>query len=84
MMEVFKQGRGTVVSAFVTTLHTQVDQARQALEQARQAADRDQVHRYSARLLDLLDRAASHGVDTADWVPAELVSVASTAAGNGS
>ena len=73
---------GRVVNAFTTTLHTQVDQAQQALEQARQAGDRDQVHRHSARLLDLLERAASHGVNTTDWVSPDLVSTASTAAGN--
>jgi len=72
------------VSAFVTTLSTQVGLAQQALSQARQAGDNDQVHRHSARLLDLLDRAASHGVDTTDWVPPDVVSAASIAAGNGS
>jgi hypothetical protein len=75
---------GRVVSGFVTTLHTQVDQVQQALEPARNAGDRDQVHRHSARLLDLLERAGSHGVDSTDWVSPDLVSVASTAAGNGS
>ncbi|QUQ64228.1 hypothetical protein [Kutzneria sp. CA-103260] len=72
------------MSAFVTTLRTQVDLAEQALEQARRDANRDQLHRHSARLLDLLERAATHGIDTTDWVPPEMVSLASTAAGNGS
>ena len=76
--------RERVVSAFVTTLRTQVDLAQQALKQARQAGDNHQVHRHSARLLDLLERAASHGVDTSDWVSPEVVLVASAAAGNGS
>ena len=83
MMEAFKSGRtGRVVSSFVTTLHTGVDQARQALEQAQHAGDNDQVHRHGARLLDLLERAASYGVDTSDWVSPDLVSLASAAAGN--
>lgn len=72
------------MSAFVTTLRTQVDLAQQALAQARQAGDNHQVHRHSARLLDLLERATSHGVDTTDWVPPDVVSTASIAAGNGS
>ncbi len=75
---------GTVVSEFVAALRTQVDQAQQALEQARMAGDRDQVHRHGARLLDLLERAASHGVDTTGWVSPELVAAASTVAGDGS
>jgi hypothetical protein len=70
------------VTEFVTTLHTQVDLAQRALGEARRAEDAEQVHRHSARLLDLLDRATSHGVDTTDWVPAEVLSVASNAAGN--
>jgi hypothetical protein len=82
-MDVFTQGR-RAVSAFVTTLRTQVDLAEQALAQARRSGGNHQVHRHSARLLDLLERAASHGVDTADWVPPEVASAASTAAGNGS
>jgi len=72
------------MSEFVTVLRTQVDQARQALNQARQAGDSDQIHRHAARLLDLLERAASHGIDTTDWVSAHLVSVATIAAGGGS
>jgi hypothetical protein len=70
------------LSTFVATLHTQVDQAQQALAHARQASDDGQVHRYGARLLDLLDRAAAHGVNTTDWVPRDLLSLASSAAGN--
>lgn len=76
------------MSEFVAALRTQVDQARQALEQAlaqaREAGDRDEVHGHSARLLDLLEGAASHGVVTTDWVSPELVSLASIAAGDGS
>jgi len=45
------------------------------------AGDAGEVHRHSARLLDLLERAAANGVDTAGWVPAEVVSAASVAAG---
>jgi hypothetical protein len=70
------------VSAFVTTLRTQVDLALHGLAAARRTGDDDQVHRHGARLLDLLERAAAHGVDTSDWAPPDLVSLASTAAGN--
>lgn len=83
MMETFN-GDGEAMSEFVAVLRAQVDQSRQALEQARRAGDNDQVHRHGARLLDLLDRATAHGVDTAGWVPADLVSVATAAAGGGS
>lgn len=68
------------MSAFVTTLRTQVDRAQRALVAA---GDADEVHRHSARLLDLLERAASNGVDTTEWVPSDVVSAASFAAGKG-
>jgi hypothetical protein len=70
------------VSEFVTALRAQVEQAQRGLDQARQAGDGDLVHRHSARLLDLLDRAAAHGVDTAGWVPPDALALASTVAGN--
>lgn len=72
------------MNEFVAVLRAQVDQARHALDQARRIDDNDHVHQHSARLLDLLERAASHGVDTTDWVSADLVSVATAAAGSGS
>lgn len=72
------------MSEFVTALRTQVDQASDALEQARQVGDDSQVHRHGARLLDLLDRAAAHGIDTTGWVPPDAVALASTVAGNDS
>ena len=72
------------MNEFVAVLRAQVDQARQALDQARQVDDNEHVHRHSARLLDLLERAKSHGVDTTDWVSADLVFVATAAAGSGS
>jgi hypothetical protein len=68
------------VGAFVATLRTQVDLAQRALARA---GDTDEVHRHSARLLDLLERAAANGVDTTEWVPSDVVSAASLAAGNG-
>lgn len=66
------------MGAFVATLRTQVDLAQRSLAGA---GDAGEVHRHSARLLDLLERAAANGVDTAGWVPAEVVSAASVAAG---
>lgn len=69
------------MNAFVTTLHAQVDQAGHALEQAQQAGDVELVHRHGARLLDLLDRASAHGVDTVDWVASTTVVLATTVAG---
>lgn len=72
------------MSEFVTALRVQVDQASDALEQARRAENDGQVHRHGARLLDLLDRAAAHGIDTAGWVAPDAMAVASTVAGNAS
>ena len=69
------------MSEFFAELRAQVDEAARALDQA-QRSDGDQVHRYGARLLDLLDRAAAYGVDTTGWVTADLLALASTAAGN--
>lgn len=70
------------MNSFVDTLRAEVDQAQRALTEARLAGDGNQVHRSGARLLDLLDRAKSNGVDTTGWVPPELIALASTAAGN--
>lgn len=54
------------MTAFVAGLRHRIEAAGQA------------VHRRSARLLDLLDRAAATDVDTPGWVPA---SVGAAAAG---
>ncbi|HVV21274.1 MAG TPA: hypothetical protein VHF06_17685 [Pseudonocardiaceae bacterium] len=71
------------MSGFVMTLRAQAEQAGDALEHAHRAGDDQQVHRHGARLLDLLDRAAAHGVDTTGWVPPDTVALADTAAGEG-
>ena len=72
------------MNEFVTALRTQVDEAGQALEQARRAGDDGQAHRHGARLLDLLEHATTHGIDTTGWVPPDALALASTVAGNGS
>lgn len=77
MMEAFNQD-GEAMSEFAAVLRAQVDQAWQALNQARQV-DNNQVHQHGARMLE---RAASHGADITDWVSADLVSVAMAAAGS--
>jgi hypothetical protein len=70
------------MSAFAAALRTEIDQAQRSLVTARHTDDGDALHRYAARLLDLLDRAKAHGVDTSDWVSRETLAVASAAAGD--
>ena len=72
------------MNEFASALRAQADQARKALEQARQAGDDDEMHEYGARLLDLLECAGTHGIDTTGWVPPTALSLASAAAGNSS
>jgi hypothetical protein len=64
------------MTAFVVELHHRIVTAGQALNQAVQAEDDRMVHQHSARLLDLLDRAAATDVDTSGWVPAGVVAAA--------
>lgn len=70
------------MSAFVTALRAQIEQAQHALHEAHASGDATQVHRTGARLLDLLDRAATHAIDTTSWVTPETLAVASEAAGS--
>jgi hypothetical protein len=65
------------MSEFVTALRDGVADAQRELQDAEQDGRDYDVHRYSARLLDLLDRAAASGIDTTDWVAATALSVAS-------
>lgn len=67
------------MTEFVATLRDRIETAGRALILAERAGDVDAVHRHSARLLDLLDQAASTDVDTSGWVPS---SVLAAAAGN--
>ncbi|MBP2328802.1 hypothetical protein JOF56_009187 [Kibdelosporangium banguiense] len=53
---------------FTAVLHSQVDDAKQAMTAARQARHDYEVHLHGARIRDLLDVPAEHGIDTGDWV----------------
>ena len=62
------------MTEFTTVLRHQIEAAQQGLALARDERD---LHRHSARLLDLLDRAAATDVDTAGWVRPAVMALAS-------
>ena len=66
----------TTTSEFVAVLRDQIAITQDALVAAQQGSRPLLVYRHSARLLDLLDRAAVTGVDTTGWVPEDILSVA--------
>ena len=72
------------MNEFASALRAQADQARKALEQARMVGDDDEMHEYGARLLELLERAGAHGIDSTGWIPPAALSLASALAGNSS
>lgn len=61
------------MSEFERALRDQVDEAVQTLSVARQAGHDYEVHLHGARIRDLLDLAATHGIDTSDWVDQALL-----------
>jgi hypothetical protein len=64
------------MSVFETTLRGQVDDVRHKLVAAQQAGLEYEAHLHAARIQDLLDLGARHGIDTSAWVdPALLESV---------
>lgn len=63
-------------SEFTAVLRDQIATTTAALVAGQEAGQGRQVYRHSARLLDLLDRAAGEGVDTSGWVSADILSVA--------
>ena len=65
------------MSEFERALRSQVDEATRTLEVARQAGHDYEVHLHGARIRDLLDLAATHGIDTSDWVDPALLESAS-------
>ncbi|WP_406692556.1 hypothetical protein REH65_12505 [Saccharopolyspora sp. ID03-671] len=64
------------MNEFLTVLRDRIDAAQHGLEQAEKAGHEHEVHLHSARLLDLVDRATSHGVDTTEWVPSVVLATA--------
>jgi hypothetical protein len=65
------------MSEFETALRRQVDTARQALAAATRARHDYEAHLHAARIRDLLDLAARHGIDTSAWVDPALLESAS-------
>ena len=63
-------------SEFTEVLRVQIATTQDAILAARAARLPRQVYRHSARLLDLLDRAARDGFDTSGWVPEDILTVA--------
>ncbi|MPZ81767.1 MAG: hypothetical protein GEV28_15715 [Actinophytocola sp.] len=64
------------MTEFTTVLYSRIEAAQQGLALARQAGDDREIHRHSARLLDLLDRAAATDVNTTGWVAPAVLDVA--------
>ncbi len=63
------------MSEFEVVLRGQVGEALRKLGIARQAGHDYEVHLHGARIRDLLDTAAEHGIDAREWVdPAVLES----------
>lgn len=66
----------TTTSEFTAVLRDQIATTQAALLAAQQGSRPRLVYRHSARLLDLLDRAARNGIDTTGWVPRDILAVA--------
>ncbi|MEV4313519.1 hypothetical protein [Actinocrispum sp. NPDC049592] len=62
-------GRGSTgtTSEFETVLRSQVTDTFAALAEVRRAGHDYEAHLHSARVRDLLDLAARHGIDTTGW-----------------
>jgi hypothetical protein len=66
------------MSVFETVLRSQLDESLGKLDVARQAGHDYEVHLHGARIRDLLDRAAQHGIDTSNWVDQAMLDSATT------
>jgi hypothetical protein len=65
------------MSGFETTLRAQVAEVWQKLAVAQRAGLEYEAHLHAARIQDLLDLGARHGVDTGAWVDPALLESAS-------
>lgn len=61
------------MSEFETELRNKVAEAERTLNVARQAGHEYEVHLHGARIRDLLDLAAHHGIDIDGWVDPVLL-----------
>jgi len=66
------------MSEFRTQLRGQIDQAQAAVHAAWRAGNDEDAGRYAARLAELLELAARHGVDTSGWVDPAVRTFAQT------
>jgi hypothetical protein len=67
---------------FEAALHEGIDRAQEGLRRARQEGSAFEESAHAARLLDLIDRALSHGINPMGWVNADLMTVALASAGD--
>jgi len=61
------------MSEFEAELRNKITEARETLREAQQAGHDYEIHLHGARIRDLLDRAAQHGIDTRDWIDPALL-----------
>lgn len=61
------------MSEFETELRNKVDEADRILREARRAGHDYEIHLHGARIRDLLDMAAEHGIDTTAWIDPALL-----------
>jgi hypothetical protein len=67
---------------FEEALRESVDRAQQAMLAAQNDGRPAAATQHAARILDLLDRARTNGIDTAGWVPASACASVGTAVGD--
>ena len=66
---------------FATALREGIERAQEGLRRARDEGLPDEESACAARLLDLVDRAESNGIDTTGWVDSDLITAALASAG---
>ena len=62
-----------MMSEFEAELRSKIAEAEETLNQAREAGLDYEIHLHGARIRDLLDLAAQHGVDTTRWIDRALL-----------
>ncbi len=67
------------MKVFETALRGQVTEVQQKLAAARKAGLEYESHLHGARIQDLLDLGARHGIDTGTWVDPTLLDAVSLA-----
>jgi hypothetical protein len=61
------------MSEFEAELRSKVAEAEETLKQAGEAGHDYEMHLHGARIRDLLDLAARHGIDTSAWIDPVLL-----------